>query len=489
MNTQQPFIGRAAELDDLDAMVRLPGAKLIVIKGRRRIGKSRLARELGMRHPELSTYYLTGLPPTELASAQAVLDNFAAQISRTFDMPRPAASSWDDLLWHIADRVRDGKAIVILDEISWLGRSDPLFSARLWQLWETGLSVLPSFILILSGSLAGWIDDQFSSNTGYLGRISWNMTLQELPVREALHFFGDRGERLSMYERLKILLVTGGVPRYLELMDPHLTADDNIRRLCFTPQGLLFNEYDQLLNDLFQRKNSTYREIIEALADRPLTLKQLHSAIGKARSGVLSAHIEELEKTGFLARHFTWDPHDGAPSNQYKVRISDNYLRFYLKAIRPHAKQIVDGVDALPASLPGVLGFQFENLVLKNRRLLWSALSIQPREIVRDGPYFQTATTRRRGCQIDYLIQTRHSLFVVEIKLSSTALDTQILRAARRKMQALTKPKHLSVRPVLVHVNGVTDSVLAADYYDRVLDFGGLAADGQMVRAMPGSDQ
>jgi hypothetical protein len=67
-----------------------------------------------------------------------------------------------------------------LDEINWLGRGDSQFSNK----------------------LAGWIDDKFSSHTGYLGRISWNMTLDELPVRDALQFFGTRRSRISLYEQL-----------------------------------------------------------------------------------------------------------------------------------------------------------------------------------------------------------------------------------------------------------------------------------------------
>ena len=334
----KPFIGRSEELAGLEATARLGGAKFIVIKGRRRVGKSRLAREFSRQHPNMAAAYLTGLPPAETGSAQAELDSFASQLSRVFKIPRPKADNWDELLWHLADRVKGGHAIVILDEINWMGRSDPQFSNKLWRLWETDLSGLSHFILILSGLLAGWIDNKFSSHTGYLGRISWNMTLDELPVRDALKFFGARGSRISLYEQLKLLLVTGGVPRYLEEIDPRQTAEDNIRRLCFSQAGLLFNEYDQLMDDLFQKNNRIYRDIVEALAERPLTLDELHVRIARKKSGVISAYVEDLEKAGFLMRHHTWNPRTGRPSNRYRIRIIDNYVRFYLKAIRPAAR-------------------------------------------------------------------------------------------------------------------------------------------------------
>lgn len=98
------------------------------------------------------------MPPRTASSAAAVLEDFADQISHVFGMPRPAADSWNDLLWHVANQVKEGRAILILDEVNWLARHDPEFATRIWRFWETKLSVLDDFILILSGALAGWVD-------------------------------------------------------------------------------------------------------------------------------------------------------------------------------------------------------------------------------------------------------------------------------------------------------------------------------------------
>jgi uncharacterized protein len=471
----KPFIGRERELAELDATARRPGAKLVVIKGRRRVGKSRLAKEFARRHPGMACHDVTGLPPSEVGSGAAVLENVAGQLSRLFKMPAPSPKSWDDLFWHLADRLAGGNAILVLDEVNWLGRWDPLFSARLWALWETNLSRLDNFILILSGSLAGWIDDKFSSNTGYVGRISWNMTLDELPIRDALRFFGARRSRISLHEQLQMLLVTGGIPRYLEELDPRQSAEENILRLCFNSSSLLFLEYDHLMNDLFQRSNRISRAIIEALAERPLTLDQLRDALGRKRSGVLSGHVERLEKSGFLMRCHTWNPSTGQPSNRYKIRIIDSYIRFYLKAIRPASSQIRQGRFQLPANIHGLLGLQFENLVLKNRRLLLPALGVDPADVVMEGPYFQEKTTEHAGCQIDYLVQTRYALHVLEIRFSRNLISSDVIGEVQDKIGALVVPRNKSVRPALLHVNGVADGVVDADYFDKIIDFGALA--------------
>lgn len=129
----------------------------------------------------------------------------------------------------------------------------------------------------------------------------------------------------------------------------------------------------------------------------------------------------------------------------------------------------------LPANVHGVLGLQFENLVLKNRLLLMPALGVDPADIVREGPYFQERTTKHAGCQIDYLVQTRYALHVVEIRFLRHPISADVVAEVQKKIDALITPRNLSIRPVLVHVNGVSDSVVDADYFDRIIDFGELA--------------
>ena len=75
------------------------------------------------------------------------------------------------------------------------------------------------------------------------------------------------------------------------------------------------------------------------------------------------------------------------------------------------------------------------------------------------------------------VVQTRYSLYVVEIKFSRSELTTAVVQDVKQKVHALITPKNLSVRPILVHVNGVAEAVDDADYFDKVVDFGKMAAD------------
>ena len=118
------------------------------------------------------------------------------------------------------------------------------------------------------------------------------------------------------------------------------------------------------------------------------------------------------------------------------------------------------------------MGLQFENLVINNRNTLLDKLHIRAETVVNDGPYFQKTTKKNKGCQIDYLIQTRlHELYIVEIKFSRKELDTEIIHSMENKINNLTKPKHHAIRPVLVHVNGVKDAVSETNYFYQIINF------------------
>ena len=89
-----------------------------------------------------------------------------------------------------------------------------------------------------------------------------------------------------------------------------------------------------------------------------------------------------------------------------------------------------------------------------------------------DNPYFQTPQTHRRGCQIDYLIQTKSNvLFACEIKFSKDKIDTEVVRSMKQKLTHLVVPRGFAIVLVLIHVGGVTDSVTDQDYFGHIMRF------------------
>ena len=123
----------------------------------------------------------------------------------------------------------------------------------------------------------------------------------------------------------------------------------------------------------------------------------------------------------------------------------------------------------------GIMGLQFENLVVQNNKTLWKMIHLPAEEIVQEGPFFQNPTTKQSGCQIDYMIQTRfHNLYLCEIKFSKNPIGKKVIEEMEEKRKRLKVPRHFSMRPILIHVNGVEDSVLDERYFDKIIDFGQL---------------
>jgi uncharacterized protein len=479
-----PFYGREAELRRLTDLTRKKTASLVVIKGRRRIGKSRLAAELAVRLRGYKLLNFQGLPPTAQLTAAHEREDFALQLQRQLAIPAPRSDDWNTLLWSLADQTNVGKHLIVLDEINWLGSKDATFLGKLKGAWDNQLSKNPQLILILSGSLSGWIERNILHHTGFLGRVSLDFTLSELSLPDCNQFWGKHRDRISAHEKLRVLCVTGGVPRYLEEIDPALSADANIQKLCFTREGLLFNEFDLIFHDLFSTRDKIYRDIVTALVNGPLSLDELYTTLGVAKTGRIGDYSSDLVQAGFLSRDYTWDLKTATESKHSKIRLSDNYLRFYLKFVKPHRRRIERGTLLRLPNIDSILGLQFENIVLKNRLALFEHLRLDPNDVLYDNPYFQTPNARRRGCQVDYLIQTRQKiLYICEIKFSKNVIPLAVVAQVQEKIKRISLPRHVSYQPVLIHSGEIAESIANEQYFAATINIGSLLSPSKADRS------
>ena len=385
------FIGREKELETLQRFKQKRTASLIVIRGRRRIGKSRLIEELAKGFPR--AYIFSGLPPEKHVNEEIQRQEFITQM-RQQGIPRLGIDSWSDLFLDLANHCQKGAVLIALDEITWMGSSDPAFLGKIKTAWDLHFKKNPQLMLILSGSNSTWIKKNILSSTGFVGRISYRLKLEELPLRTCKSFFPAE---LSPYEIYKILSVTGGIPRYLEELQPKLSAEKNICHLCFDAGGLLFNEFDQIFSTLFSRRADTYAELLKAMIDGSRSVKELAEFFGREPGGDLSEYLDDLTETGFIQRYRQWNLSDPGKGELYRYRICDNYSRFYLKFIAPRRNQIKEsGVGELPMGWLSIMGLQFESLVVNHHIELHHALKISPGEYHKLRPLFSNKDKPKR---------------------------------------------------------------------------------------------
>ncbi len=467
------FVGRKDELAQMNNVLARPGANMLVIRGRRRIGKSRLIKEFTK---PFSAYFFMGLSPTGSTTAQDQRNEFSRQFREQFGFST-LSEDWGDLFTLLAKQCQQERIIIVFDEISWMAIGDPNFLGKLKIAWDMHFSHNPQLVFILCGSVSAWIEKNILSNTGYLGRPSLHMTLDELPLEDCYKFWKNTQGNISAYEILKVLAVTGGVPRYLELVNPQMSAENNITNLCFNANSALYDEFKYIFSDIYGKRNALYQEIVMKLEESKATRQELMAASRVSVGGDITEYLTELEIGGFIERELTWDTTTKHLSSLSQYRLRDNYTRFYLKYILPNIHKIKKGnFDKVSISnLPGwhsILALQFENLVINNHKKIIKLLALKAEDILLSGPYFQRKTTRQEGCQIDYMIQTRHDIvYVCEIKFKREEIGMNIIEEVQEKIRRLKVPKYVSRRAVLIHVNGVKDEVADTGYFCAIIDF------------------
>lgn len=506
----KPFIGRKSELIKLKNLYDRKNTCLTVIKGRRRVGKSRLGTEFAIKTLNLTCtvsntspitfsnpnpnplsetscienkhvppkgrfFSFAGLAPIKGVTAQTQRDHFGLTLSNYLELSPFTFTNWTDAFNCLSDQLLPGD-IVLFDELSWMGKEDPTFVPKLKAWWDTVVLQKPHVFIIFCSSVSVWIEENILKSTAFFGRVNLTITLEPLSLPESAFLLRTYGFKGSTFDIYKLLSVFGGIPWYLEQIDSKCMADENIKMLCFQKDALLVLEFERIFHDVFNGKGTIYKKVLDALKSGMKTLAQIREIIQFARSGTLSALLEHLIECGFVQKQVQWSFKNEKISKQSLYRISDPYVRFYLKNIEANRIKIDSGVyDNMDINLiPGFdaqMALQVENLLLQNRTLLLNAIGINPNDLSFDGPYRQTKTIRSRGCQIDYLVQTRtKNLFVCEFKFKRRELNSEIISEMKEKVASLSVPRGFSIVPVLFHIGGVSEAVVEKDYFYRIID-------------------
>ena len=278
-----------------------------------------------------------------------------------------------------------------------------------------------------------------------------------------------------------MLSVVGGVPKYLEEIDLRTTPENALSQLLFSKDGLLFEEFDNIFADVFGENNKWCKEILLSIKNEAKEPSLIAKELNLPLNGNFTKLIHKLEQSAFITRDFNWSISTGkdltnSNSRGNKVRISDNYTKFYLKFILPRKSRLKkipikanQGLELFNWSQ--IFGLQFENLVLNNIREVLPLLRIEENQIIQIGPYFQTKTKDKEAVQIDCLIQCKYNvLHLIECKTSSN-VGIEIIKEIKEKNRRLKIPKGFSIRNHLIYLGKLSDELIAGEFFDRMIGF------------------
>ena len=467
------FVGRENELSRLDGLWKKSVSSLVTIRGRRRIGKSTLVSEFAKRSGA-RFLKLEGLQPKDGVDNDMQLAAFGRQLGRQVKGDKSKPADWFDACSRLEKALKgNGRIIVLLDEISWMGKYDPGFAGELKYAWDNWFSQHPKVIVFLCGSVSSWLEKNIVKSKAFVGRPSMNLTLRDLPMDVCVRFWGRNAVRTATREILDMLSVTGGVPKYLENIDPSVSADENIRNLCYRPGALLVDEFEEIFHDSLDENLAAKKAILRSLVGGPLIGEEIAAKLGVEYNGHVTGNLSELEMSGFVSRDSGINPSTGKETKIVRWRISDNYTRFYLKYIEPNLALIAKdayrfaSLDQLP-DWEGILGLQFECLILNNIDLLLPLIGLDRALLTSAAPYRQNKTERLKGCQIDLAIQTKKCVYCVEIKRQNM-IGERVVDACEEKVSRLKVKKDRTVRPVLVYDGDLSRRVPADAFFSFIV--------------------
>ena len=469
------FFGREDVLAQLASLWGKRVSSLVTCRGRRRIGKSTVIERFASQS-ESRFIKIEGKRPRQGMSNESELQEFARQLADQCDTERTMPLDWRDAFRRLDSVVKDDeKTVVLLDEISWLAYYSEDFADDLKIIWDNKLKRHDRLVLVLCGSVSSWIRDNIVENSAYMGRRSLDVVIRELPLHECVKFWGAAAERIATKEILDVLSVTGGVPRYLEEVNPSLSAAENIRNMAFCPNSVLRVDFDEMFADVITRRPRFSADVLECLVEGALGTPEIAKRLGVGRGGNITIALNQLEEAGFVSSDAGINPETGEVAKDRRYRLRDNYSRFYLKCIRPVSRIIDEGSYAFHsldqfAEWDAIMGLAFENLIVNNYRELLSPLHMDRALVVSAAPFRRAASakTGRKGIQIDLLVQTRMSVCIVEIK-RRREIGREIVAEMSEKCERLPMRSGVSLRTALVYDGELAPSVEADGYIDSII--------------------
>lgn len=331
------FVGRGTELALLDSLWSSLGATMMILYGRRRVGKTRLLTQWIQQKGKRTLYWVA-----EPSSAADQLRSFSQAVYNFAHPQYPAPddftyASWPQVWQQVASLAEQERLALFLDEFTYLLEVDASIAGKLQNNWDHVLSQANLF-LVLSGSHLGMMQRQLLSYQAPLyGRATAQLQLQPLPFGVTKAYF----PRYRAEERVAVYAMFGGIPAYWERLNPHATISENIRRQLLTPNNLMQAEPRLLLAD-FVTEPHNYVGILGAIAHGARTQSEIAGRTGLAQ-GHVSKYLSVLRDAGFIERRIPVTAEENTRQGRY--HIVDPYLRFYYRFLATRQAQLALGVQ------------------------------------------------------------------------------------------------------------------------------------------------
>ncbi|MDR1713091.1 MAG: AAA family ATPase [Coriobacteriales bacterium] len=327
------IIGRQREQKILQRCLESKKPEFIAVYGRRRVGKTYLIREYFTNRIVFS---MTGTPK---ASQKAQLEGFDDALQDAGGEVQVPTQNWNQafkllrllLKQRISDPQRNGKLVVFIDELPWLATQRSGFVQALEHFWNSWASSRPELILVVCGSATSWIINNLIHEHGGLhNRVTRQLRLEPFSLCECEQYLEYLGLAYTHQQIAELYMVTGGIPYYLDYLEPGKSVAQNIDAMFFAVGAPLLHEFDDLYASLFKNPGHHIAVVATLAAHKSgLTQSELAKSAKIKAGGTLSKTLQELEQCGFIVKQ-----NDFMSKRIQYYRLVDFYTWFYFKHVK-----------------------------------------------------------------------------------------------------------------------------------------------------------
>ena len=364
------FVDRVDELSFLEERFKSGRAELIVIYGRRRIGKTELIKQF-MKDKD-GFYFLARKQNMDLE-----LERFGKKFGKKFNIFMESRT-WDDIFEVITKFIRSERFVIAIDEFSYWMDKEPAICSILQSIWDESLSKTRCF-MILCGSTIGMMESLLTYGNPLYGRRTGQWKVDQLSFFDINSFFPN----YDIEELIKAYACVSGIPQYLLEFNPEFSVKENIEETFLNKGNILYDDAERILKDEL-REPIVYLNIMERINDGETTMSEI-SKKTKVDITNLSKYINVLKRMGLLKKEY---PPTVVERKKRKgiYRIADNYFRFWLRFIHPFKDEIEIGnyrFESFENKFNRYLGEIFEDIskqfliqLNKNKKLPFTPLKI-----------------------------------------------------------------------------------------------------------------
>ena len=472
------LIGRKDELQRLRSFLRSNLSHLIVVSGRRRVGKTFLINEayegeVLFRHTAQSVEDLLQEKANEATLLRTQLSRFAFSLRRVGYRCAESFKDWDEafleLQKYIEGNHSPSKKVIFLDELPWLDTPNSRFFPAFMSFWSDFVLPHKGLILVVAGSANSWILDKLVENTGslYKRHHCW-INLSPFTLAESEEFLRSKSIRLSRYDIVQIYMALGGIPYYLDMVQKGKSVGANLSEILSSSADGLAGEFKNLFRSIFANPEQMV-SLVRAISSKRsgLSKKEITKLTGIADGGTLTDYLRALISSGFVEKYRPF----GAATAEKLYRVIDPFCLFYLRFVEKEgskASSLLENGFSSP-KLNVWKGLSFEVVCFRHVKQIKDALRIGG-VISEESLFLQRGDANDRGAQIDMLIKRDDNILnLCEAKFATGeySADSSDQESLNRKSGVIAKylPARMSIHRTLITTYGLSEGS-----YDSIFD-------------------